>query len=142
MASGKRTFPASLGSLVANIDGQIRRAGIKAHAAALVEAAKTGPLTVGGVEIDGSALVPRDLLEARRLSLDLNIVVSDDRVSLRKPGICGGNVGTLKIEWEAVAAPEATALVRTKAELTLDGKLDTVPMRDIEPATPVEDTNG
>lgn len=125
----------ALGDLLAAFDSEVRRAAITAHADAVKQAVATPGVTLGEMKIPGQSLMPRELLEARRCSIEFDVTLRDNGVSLSKRHRlgCGGSRARVRMEWEASGAPEATALVRTRAE----AKVDKQPWTSLDPAAPI-----
>ena len=108
----------SLTDLIEGIDTAVRVGAARAHCNVLEELAKIKPVKIGDVELPAASLMPRDLFQSKALKMEFDVWLTNDGVSLekRRRPCAGGSKGKLVIEWEAVLAPEATALVRTKAE--------------------------
>ena len=130
-----------LGKLVAAIDSQIRLATIKAHADAIKAIAELQDVSFGDFTIPARALAPRELFEASSIALEFTLRLRDDSASLSTGKVRRGNA-KLSIQWKATPAPEAAALVRVKAEATVDQRLRTVKWTELTPATPVEEDDG
>ena len=111
----------TLFDLIARIDSSVRLASVEAHRRTLANVAKQPAAFDDRVPTD--ALLPRAWLEPDRLELELPVRVSGDEVSLRARGARGRD-GILKVRWRRTSAPEATALVRTAAELQLSRRID------------------
>ena len=106
-----------IGSLVGSIDGQVRAAAVLGHRTMLQTMGTVGTVQVAGLDVPAAAALPSETLAVRRVKLSFDLRMFDDGVKLG----CrvGGCPGKLVMEWEATAAPEATALLRTRAELTV-----------------------
>ena len=137
MTTAPKSAPKSLGNLLAAIDSQVRIAALRAHCSVVKEMERVESAKVASQEIPPDALLPRDVLATKRIAMKLDVFMRDDRVSLTRGCIGGGTPATIEIEWEAQPAPEATALIRTRAE----ARIASVEWTAIDPAEKV-DPNG
>ena len=130
-----------LGDIIAEIDSQIRQAGIRAHTAVLREVAGLDGMQIGGIRIPRQALIPRDLFETKRVAMEFDVLLQEKGASLesRRRTCRAGTVARLSMEWESVPAPEATALIRTRAELKLDHDLKSIPWSELDPTEPTKE---
>ena len=127
-----------LGELLAEIDAQVREAGVKAHARVLKEVARIEGVKLGDVAIPPEALAPRDLFEASRIGLEFEVALRDGSASLSKK--CIGQKAKVTMEWKTVPAPEATSLLRVHAEAEVDSRVRTIEWSSMTPAK--EETDG
>ena len=111
-----------LTDLLARLDSSVRIAALEAHRRMLTNLAKQPPPDFGG-SIPPDALLPRTVLEPDTVELEVPVRASDDQISLRASRR-RGRAGLLRIRWQQVEAPEATALVRTNAELILSKRIE------------------
>ena len=107
---------AELGELLAAMDYQVRQSALRAHCALLEDVAKIQSLTIGDVTIPREALLPADLHKMTKIAFEFEVFLRNNGASLSKTIFKGGTSAKICMEWEAAPAPEATALVRTKAE--------------------------
>ena len=108
-----------LSALLEAIDRSVRSAGVRAHEHVITEIARVEGKKIGDVEIPADALIPRDILEAKRTAMEFEVLLTKDGVAFSKGLMKCGSTIKVSMEWEAVPAPEATSLVRTKAEAVL-----------------------
>ena len=110
-----------LEALLESIDSQVRVAAVRAHTAVLMELAKTKAAKIVDVEIPANALIPDKLMREERIGMKFDVWLRDNGVSLTRGFLFGssGTKATIEMEWVAAPAPEATSLVRTKAESKL-----------------------
>lgn len=115
----------TLEELLTELDSQLRISAVNAHKAVLEVFAKTEATQIGDIHIPAEALMPRELLEPKKIVLEVDCTMYDDHVELTRNHLFASNGSKAKliIEWESTAAPEATSLVRTKAEIKMAKEL-------------------
>ena len=106
----------TLGELLEAIDTQVRAASLKAHADTVKGLAVLEPAVFGKTEIPGTALMPREVLEASTVKMEFELWMHDDGVSLSKKFFGSGARTKVSVEWRTTQTPEALSLVRTKSE--------------------------
>ena len=85
-----------LGDLLTSIDSQVRESAVRAHSAVLEEIAKIKSLQIDDIKIQCKALLPHEILETSRISMEFDVDLRDNGVSLfrRYKLSCGGTRAT------------------------------------------------